>query len=237
MDESSTKGLAESLRTAGIKRQEKLDAINRRFPTISGISFFLLMKLSKEKIEEIGTTFSKKKDYRANDLTDELLTVCGYINNPISFLLSEEPKQFSLSDMRSFEYYTNNQGRRESDYWIGKYDEIESRLKNISNQMEKKILKKSKVIDELQKTIKILEKFKKFDKTKYDRNVFEGARKRYDNALKYEKHYEKCLLTELKERGIVGKGFEETEEFLNWCDAFKKYRANPKKVKSSSPKK
>jgi hypothetical protein len=75
----------------------------------------------------------------------------------------------------------------------------------------------------------------KFDRTKYDHSIFDGAILRHKMAKGYDKHYGRCLLKELKSRKIATKGYEDTEEFLNYLNAFKKYRSN--RVKSSSPKK
>ena len=78
------------------------------------------------------------------------------------------------------------------------------------------------------------EQAKKFDKTKYDRDIFKASTQRYDTAKRFDKNYDKCLFLELKSRGKAIDGFEDTLEFSNWCDAYKQDRS--KKVKSTSPK-
>ncbi len=119
------------------------------------------------------------------------------------------------------------------------YCEHASRMKG-SNDMYASLIgvietlnQKSKIsIQELQ------EKLKKFDKTKYDKDVFKRATARYNNARGYDKHYGRCLLTELKySRVDLSKNFEESEEFMDWNNAYKKYRSSQYRVKSNSPKK
>jgi hypothetical protein len=81
-----------------------------------------------------------------------------------------------------------------------------------------------------------LARLKKFDKTTYDRTIFKEADELYRVSSGYDKHYGRCLLTILKNRGIAKGNYEPTTEFLNWSNAYKKHRsANNKLVKSSSP--
>jgi hypothetical protein len=75
---------------------------------------------------------------------------------------------------------------------------------------------------------------KKFDRTKYDPEIFNNAIIRYNEAPIFDKKYDRCLYDELVERGIAIKGFEETEEFFKWNNAFRTYRSNLYKVRSSS---
>lgn len=86
----------------------------------------------------------------------------------------------------------------------------------------------------------MLERLKKFDKTKYDINIFKEAMIRYKEASEDDKHYGKILLELLKKRGIAKGDYYRSEEFKKWNDSFKQWRSNDikkSKVKSILQKK
>jgi hypothetical protein len=116
-----------------------------------------------------------------------------------------------------------------------------TKLREIAKRLAMKNIKKNREIKELNNTIHSLERLKSFDKTKFDRGILKSAIERYKKASGFDKHYGRCLLEELKDQGMARKGFEDTEEFSNWLNAFKWYRhaknskskANKSKIEST----
>lgn len=221
--------IQDRLREAFKQRKEKIDIIRRYFPPSNGIVYLLLMRLSKERIIEMGEKYKSQKTYRVYDLTNELLSLNGYKN---------ESAEFTLNDMQSLESHLNEYWRTELSKWTEIHLKAGANLENIADQLkEKKDISLSRTASKVHKTVKILKrlkKFEKFDRTKYNPEIFESATKRYKKATGFEKHYGRCLVAELIERGIASKGFETSEEFLNWERAYKWYRYKQKSFKVRS---
>ena len=215
MEKDGTDVFYERLKRARAESKKKREIINRHFPSVWGLVSFLLMRLPNEKIEEIGGKY-RNKEYLPDELLRELLTLCGYDTSAIRDLLGF--KQFTLSDMKALESNMNDQRILDSHRLTEERLQILQRLKNISEG------EKSQLKEEIQKLQKNLERYKKFDRTKYDRSIFVAATKRYELAVGYDKHYGRCLLAELKERQIADDKYEEGLEFMYWENAFRQHR-------------
>jgi hypothetical protein len=92
------------------------------------------------------------------------------------------------------------------------------------------------VVKNMDSITAMAERGRPFDKTKYDRSIFKAAMIRYKLATGYDKYYGRCLLAELKQRGIADDKYKESTEFRYWEIAFRQYRHEEHLVKKKGKK-
>jgi hypothetical protein len=229
--------VATRLMEASTRQEEKLNILRQYYSPSLGIIYFLFLRLPNGKIKEICEKYRAKKNYNLDELLDELLTLNKY-EISINRYFPGEPKQFTLSEMETIENNLNTYWRKELTRWIEVPAKAAIQLESIAKSVDKNSARRR--LRKMVKSLEHLKRFKRFDRTKYDPDIFKAADKRFDKANRFEKKLGNCLLAELMSRNIAKKDFEETEEFLNWYNAYKQFRSDQNKrkaeVKSISPK-
>jgi regulator of sirC expression with transglutaminase-like and TPR domain len=127
--------------------------------------------------------------------------------------------------MYDLEKHINDRHGNEHIQWVKERHDLQVQLRMTIDELDGTVSDRNKAKKELEDTLKKLEKFQKFDKTHYDKKVFKDADELYKLSSGFDKHYGRCLLTILKNRGIAKNDFERSTEFLNWSNAYKKYRS------------
>ena len=219
----------ENFKRRNEEKEKKIELICKYLSPPFAVEFLLFWKLSNEKIIEIGEKYRKKRDSKDYELRDELLSICGYKNssNRKGILIVNE---FTLDDLYWLQQFLNGYWRKRLHEWMEHDIDAVFQLGKIVDTMRMENFKKGEIIKELNEVIK------KTNRTIYDRDILEAALSRYKYAPRLEKNYERSLLAELKSAGIAKEGFEDTNEWTGWNDAFKQYSRSKNKVKPNSPR-
>ncbi len=242
------------------EKKTKRELIAKSFDGSDGAIYLLLLKLDTKQIKKIIEKY--KNGYGKIELIQDLLTHCGYdinlngdsgLDEVTAFINSKEGKPLSKKDQIIFDkLWTKSKTKRKNDLTEKKIFTLQEVLnvETIVNEYWKDLLstRDNQILKAFETNVvftkeaynkiknddeKLKQKLKKFDRTKYDNNIFKEAIKHYEKALGFEQHYGRCLLAVLKERGIANDGFERGLEFYNWNNSFKQYRSDEGKKKRS----
>jgi len=235
--------------------KKKIELLQHYMPRTNGLLYCLASSLTIRQIKSVFDKHSRGKAIWISDYIKDLIEAGASLTKPqrknqpsvlkvrriATFLEKrgvniadgynerrhfETKKLFTLADVRLVEDYLNQYWRTEFLKWLEPHLDIAGELKEMADRLAKSDSEAREEAEELRRMVKKLERLKKFDRTRYDRNIFEEADELYKKAVGINKQYGLCLLAVLKGRGIAKDDAFIKNEFQDWNNSYKQWRSN-----------